>query len=178
MDEPTRDQNILDLTLTTNVDLIDNILAGEPFSDHNSITFTLNSAPYMSRISKKFAYALKKADWSNLTSLFQYSAWDLALAGEDINDNWKAWKDIFFAAVDDCIPKYRQKKRLTAPWRTKDLIKFCRKKKSLEEMKHGQLIELQITHRKRNATQLNGNTLGESRKNWKQTTILNHSGTI
>ena len=53
------------------------------------------------------------------------------MAGEDINDNWTAWKDIFFAAVDDCIPKYRQKKRLTATWITKDLIKLCRKKNSL-----------------------------------------------
>ena len=92
---------------------------------------TLNGAPYMSRISKKFVYAFNKVDWSHLRSLFQYSPWDLALAGEDINDNWTAWKDIFFAAVDDCIPKYRQKKRLTAPWITKDLIKLCRKKKCL-----------------------------------------------
>ena len=31
VDEPTRDQNTLDLVLTTNVDLIDNVVAGEPF---------------------------------------------------------------------------------------------------------------------------------------------------
>ena len=105
------------------------LVVGEPFSDHNSITFTLNSAPYISRICKKFVYAFNKADWSHLRSLFQYSLWDLALAGEDVYDNWTALKDIFFAAVDDCIPKYRQKKRLTAPWIIKDLItcKLCRK---------------------------------------------------
>ena len=54
VDEPTRDQNTLDLVLTTNVDLIGNVVVGEPFSDHNSITFTLKSAPSISRISKKF----------------------------------------------------------------------------------------------------------------------------
>ena len=43
------------------------------------------------------------------------------------------WKDIFFTAVDDCIPKYRQKKRTTAPWITKDLIKLWRKKKNLHK---------------------------------------------
>ena len=38
VDEPTRDQNILDLVLTTNVDLLmDNVVVGEPFSDHNSM---------------------------------------------------------------------------------------------------------------------------------------------
>ena len=33
--------------------------------------------------------------------------------------------------VDDCIPKYRQNKRTTTSWITKDLIKLCRKKKNL-----------------------------------------------
>lgn len=91
VDEPTRDQNILDLVLTTNVDLIDNavtVVVGEPFSDHDSMTLTLNSAPYISRISKKFIYAFNKADWSHLRSLFQYSPWDLTLAGKDINVHW------------------------------------------------------------------------------------------
>ena len=41
-DEPTRDQNILDLVLTTNADLIDNVVVGEPFSDH-IITFRIQN---------------------------------------------------------------------------------------------------------------------------------------
>ena len=91
VDEPTRDQNILDLVLTTNADLIDNVVncvVGEPFYDHNSITFTLNGALFISRISKKCIYAFNTADWSHLRSLFQYSRWDLTLAGEDIYVNW------------------------------------------------------------------------------------------
>lgn len=68
VDEPTRDQNILDLVLTTNVDLLDNVVVGESFSDHNSIIFTLNSAPYISRISKRFIYEFNKADRSHLRS--------------------------------------------------------------------------------------------------------------
>ena len=131
VNEPTRDQNILDLILTTNVDLINNVVVGEHFSDHNSITFTLNCAPYLSRISKKFIYAFNKADWSHLRSLFQNTPWDFVLSDEDIDDDWIKWKDLFFATVDDCIPKFRQKKRITAPWITKDLIKLCRKKKNL-----------------------------------------------
>ena len=37
-----RCNNILDLVLTTNSDLINNLEVGEPFSDHNSITFIVN----------------------------------------------------------------------------------------------------------------------------------------
>ena len=125
---------MLDLVLTTNVDPIDNavtVVVGEPFCDHDSMTFTLNSAPYISRISKKFIYAFNKADWSHLRSLFQYSPWDLTVAGEDINVNWTTWKDIFFAVVDDCIPKYRQNETTDSAPVTKDLMKLCRKKKNL-----------------------------------------------
>ena len=50
----TRDKNLLDLVLTTNKDLVNNVMVGEPFSDHNAITFTINSAPYTSRISMKY----------------------------------------------------------------------------------------------------------------------------
>ena len=103
-------------------------MVGEPFSDHNAITFAINSAPYTSRISKKYTYAFNKAAWSHLKSLFQHSPWDLDLAGQDINN---MQKDIYFAAVNNCIPKYKQKRKTTAPWITKDLIKFSRKKKEL-----------------------------------------------
>ena len=98
--------------------MVNNLTVGEPFSDHNAITFTINSAPYTSRISKKYSYAFNKADWSHLNSLFKHSPWDFLLAGEDMNNNWSVWKDLFFAAVDDCIPKYKQKRKPTAPWIT------------------------------------------------------------
>ena len=35
LNEPTRDKNLLDLVLTTNNDLVNNVMVGEPFSDHN-----------------------------------------------------------------------------------------------------------------------------------------------
>lgn len=146
VNEPTRDKNILDLVLATNNDLVNNVAVGEPFSDHNAITFAKNSAPYTSRISKKYTYAFNKADWSHLKSLFKYSPWDLVLAGEDINNIWTMWKDIFFAAVNDCIPKYKQKRKTTVPWITtvktsSNLIgkkRTCtERQKSREERKHG-----------------------------------------
>lgn len=63
--------------------------------------------------------------------LFKHSPWDFVLAGEDMYNNWTMWKDIFFAAVNDCIPKYKQRRKTTVPWITKDVIKLCRKKRNL-----------------------------------------------
>ena len=126
-----RCNNILDLVLTTNSDLINNLEVGEPFSDHNSITFIVNTRPYQQRISTKENYAFNKADWSHLRSLFSYSPWYLTLEQQEINVNWEVWKDLYFTVVNKSIPKYWLKRKNIAPWMTKDLIKLSRKKKHL-----------------------------------------------
>ena len=45
VNKPTRQQNILDLVLATAPDTVYNLQVGEPFSDHNSITFFLSIFP-------------------------------------------------------------------------------------------------------------------------------------
>jgi len=42
---PTR-ENILDLVLVTSPDIVKNVSVGTPFSDHNSITFSILGLPY------------------------------------------------------------------------------------------------------------------------------------
>ena len=127
-------------------------MVGEPFSDHNAITFPINSVPYVSRISKKYTYAFNKADWSHLKSLFKHSPWDLVLAGEDINNNWAMWKDIFFAAVNDCIPKYKQKRKTIAPWITKDSNLVGKKKNLYRTANTSGRVEACATYRALNSS--------------------------
>ena len=79
VDESTRENNILDLVLTTNSDLINNLEVGEPFSDHNSITFILNTRPYQQRISTKENYAFDKADWNHLNRTISVQLFTLVL---------------------------------------------------------------------------------------------------
>ena len=71
--------NILDLVLTTNSDLINNLEVGEPFSDHNSITFIVNTRPYQQRISTKENYAFNKADWNHLNRTISVQLFTLVL---------------------------------------------------------------------------------------------------
>ena len=79
VDESTRENNILDLVLTTNSDLINNLEVGEPFSDHNSITFIVNTRPYQQRISTKENYAFNKADWNHLNRTISVQLFTLVL---------------------------------------------------------------------------------------------------
>ena len=131
INEPTRDSNILDLVLTTSPDLVNHLFIGEPFSDHNSISFLLSGTPYVKRKSQKLLYCYGKADWDHLRSLLSYIPWHCAFFDSDINHNWACWKDLLFTAVDECIPKRKNRRRSNAPWITKELIVLCKKKKSL-----------------------------------------------
>jgi hypothetical protein len=105
VDRPTREDNILDLILTIIEDIIDYINAGDPFSDHNKVTFKLTCKPYVFRHSRKQVYAYKKADWDHLKCLLQRLNFDCALWNSDINYNWLSWKDLLFVAIDECVPK-------------------------------------------------------------------------
>ena len=125
----TGDSNILDLVLTTSPDLVNHSFIGEPFSDHNSISFLLSGTPYVQRKSGKLLYCYGKADWDHLRSLIFYIPWHCAFFDSDINHSWACLKNLLFTAVDECIPK-RKNRRSNAPWITKELI-VCKKKKSL-----------------------------------------------
>jgi hypothetical protein len=60
IDQPTRDLNILDLILTTSIDYVRDVQVGEPFSDHNLITFKICRRPYENRQSRKQCYSFEE----------------------------------------------------------------------------------------------------------------------
>ena len=76
-------------------------------------------------------YNYKIADWTHPKSLLEISNWDCACWDNDVNLNWSSWKDLLFAAVNECIPMTKTKKKPNAPWITKELLILCRKKKLL-----------------------------------------------
>lgn len=93
--------------------------------------FLCFGTPYVQRKSQKLLYCYSKAGWDHLRSLISYIPWHCAFFDSDINHNWACWKDLLFTAVDDCIPKRKNRRRSNAPWITKELIVLCKKKKSL-----------------------------------------------
>ena len=57
--------------------------------------------------------------------------WHCAYFDDNLDDNWQAWLDLFFAAVDQCIPKRRHNNKFNPPWISRELLKLCGKKKLL-----------------------------------------------
>ena len=109
--EPTRGKNILDLVITTNEGLIRNLQVGELFSDHNSIVFGVKILPSKNPLHKK-VYKFTKANFDRLNELFNFVTWTCAFL---IEENWVIFKDLFFTAIEACIPTKSPRKMKNAP---------------------------------------------------------------
>ena len=100
------------------------------FSDPHCLTFYLSGSLPRPRKSKKLVYAYRKADWEYLKSLFSRTPLHCAYFDDNLDDNWQAWLDLFFEwtsvfrSGDTTI-------NLIPAWLSKELLKLCRKKKSL-----------------------------------------------
>ena len=130
--QPTRIQNILeylDLIPTTSTDYVQDILVGEPFSDHDQITLNIFCVPYEERRPQKKYYSFKKAEWNKLKDLL-HTPWHCVSVDDNIDESWIAWKDFLLAAIDDCIPRVNAKKKPDTPWISKELIGLCRGEKA------------------------------------------------
>lgn len=106
------------------------ILVGEPFSDHNQITLNIFCVPYEERRPQKKYYSFKKAEWNKLKDLLLHTPWHCVSVDDNIDESWIAWKDFLLAAIDDCIPRVNAKKKPDTPWISKELIGLCSGKKA------------------------------------------------
>ena len=71
------------MVLTNTPDCVYDVQVGEPFSDHNTVSFKINLNPYRQKRTSKQFYNFKKADWSQLNELFDNIPWDCAILTDD-----------------------------------------------------------------------------------------------
>ena len=114
--------------ITTNEGLIRNLQVGEPFSDHNSIAFEVTMLSSKNPSHKK-AYKFAKANMDRLNELFNFVPWTSAFLTDDVQENWLMFKDLFFTAVETCIPTKSPRKMKNAPWLMPDVLKLIRQKR-------------------------------------------------
>ena len=133
---PTRSHNLLDLVLTTSTDFVpfaypvDNL----PDTDHDAVSFTIMTSAPTRPTTKRVLYNYKKADFKFFRSTLSRIPWDLAYPSDgddDIDQLWNVWKDLFFSAIDFCIPKSSWCSRKSKYWFTKDTLYLIRKKRRI-----------------------------------------------
>ena len=136
--EPTRENNILDLVLTNDLQLISSLVVVEPFStsDHNAILFKICSSATPSVLSSHCDEFINYVNWNGghwdeFAAYCDSMDWVLLLSTAHTADEcWKVFTDIVNAEIDRFIPKVCRRKGMK-PKIDPALKKLNNKKRSL-----------------------------------------------
>lgn len=130
VDFPTREDNTLDLILTTiptrfrSIHGFDDIIT----TDHKLISFELDLKTTKKPNIKRVVYNFKKADWPGLKQTLRNIPWDLCLVPNDVNLSLANWSDLFLCAVDSHIPKSNSRNVHDHPWIDNEMRSLLKKK--------------------------------------------------
>ena len=136
---PTRDQNILDLIITTVPEYVKITDVETPrnagiYTDHSVIHYEFSAfIGNEKRKGSRFVYDYNKTNFDDLCSHLVYI--DLLSCVthnvNDVNDDWKSWKTSFLSTVSKHVPckKIRTQKQL--PWLNGTILHLIKKKNTV-----------------------------------------------
>lgn len=131
VESPTREENILDLILSNNADLVDTVFVdstnGLP-SDHNCIYFDFFRSPKLINSPFRYVYDIKNADFESLRDHLLSNA--KAINNAETDNALQTWKNDFFKAVNNFVPRRKVRHSQRAPWIDCDLAYAIKKKKT------------------------------------------------
>ena len=131
--EPTRDDNILDLVLTNNVNIINNVRVNPGISDHDMVLFEVNLACRKKKkpVRRKI-YTRKRADTTRIKKELQDFANDFEeMKNESVDAKWNIFQQRLTGIMDSCIPHKFTTSRHNLPWFNRSLRRQTRKKQRL-----------------------------------------------
>ena len=145
--EPTRGNNTLDLVISTEENLVEEVTVGEEFgtSDHQIIRFRVNGeyGKEIEAYQKRYNYF--NADYDKVRSKIQEKGLARRLADLNLNERWKKFVSCIKEVIEETVPvmKRTNKKR---PWVNKGVQKARRTKnkawRRMQQMRQINLGEL------------------------------------
>jgi ribonucleases P/MRP protein subunit RPP40 len=129
VDKPTRNNNYLDLVISTDESLIRNLSVDEPFesSDHQMIRFSL-LCKAMSKCKNNKFYEYFKTNYNKIRDHVKTLGWDALQLSNDVNEIWSKIKADLLEVRNKFI-KVRGKKKKRSKWITKKVDKVRLRKK-------------------------------------------------
>jgi hypothetical protein len=121
---PTRGDNILDLILTSDEEMVDNVLVIESLSnsDHNMIKFEL-FLEISTKEDKQIRYDLNKGNYSQLNTIMDEVNWGLELDGLDAEKMWDKFQKKMSDSIVSCIPTKKPRNYQYPRWMTRCAIR-------------------------------------------------------
>ena len=131
MTSNTRGQNILDLFLTTNPTLVDNVSITPGLSDHDIVLIQVNVKPEVLKQVPRNIYLYKNADWDQLKQSMRDVNVELKqsdLATTTVQSMWDRFATGLEQGIDKFIPARKAGTRDGFPWINQEIRRLMRKR--------------------------------------------------
>ena len=134
MTSPTRGQNILDLFLTTNPTLVDNVSITPGLSDRDTVLIQVNVKPEVLKQVPRNIHLYKKTDWDQLKQSMRDVYAELKqsdLASTSVQSMWDKFATGLEQGIDKSIPVRKAGTRDGFPWVNQEIRRLMRKRDKL-----------------------------------------------
>ena len=131
--EPTRQENILDLFLTTNPTLISNIHCSPGLGDHDIVCAEASLKPTQQKQKPRKVLLLNKADWPTLKAKLKHFQQSFLAnhLGKTVEELWTDFTNTLDKLSEECIPSKLIRGKSSLPWITQEIKRLIRKRDRL-----------------------------------------------
>ena len=130
VNESTRQNNILDLILTTNPDIVQTPKVFPGMSDHSVVTCKVEARIKPRRNVPRTVLLFKKGDMNTVKKDLRtnFHSFESNAPQHDANDNWECFKTIITNSINANIPKKKISGKHHLPWITTEIKQLIRRK--------------------------------------------------
>ena len=132
--QPTWQDNILDLVFTNSPSLVKSSYSIPGISDHAMVVTDCDIKLIYNKQNPRTVYLFSKANWEEIYSACErlsLKIQDIINMKDTIGHIWPTFKSEIQSAMDTLIPSKTFKKNNTVPWFNRKLKKMCRRKARL-----------------------------------------------
>ena len=136
VDFPTRENNILDLVLSSEEGMISNLARNGKLgaSDHDILDFNLCTKVTIKH-NPKVRPNFHKANWDQIINELEIVDWDNLFKDKGVEEIWDIFKTNLLEICGRNVPNSKQRQRKRPPWINQEIIKKSRKKRKLYNKK-------------------------------------------
>ena len=130
---PTRHENVLDLFLTSNPTLVDQVDCRPGLGDHDMVTASCAIKPSIQKQKPRKVPLLGKADWPKFKSLMRDYQQKFLLNhfNRSVEELWSDFVTTIDTYASKCVPTKTIRGKTSLPWITQDIRRQIRRKDDL-----------------------------------------------
>ena len=129
--QPTRGANILDLVLTTEANMVDEIAIDSPLanSDHNILVWSFKCSSAIGEKNVK-DYSYSRGNYKKIGEYLNKIDWEGEFSGKNVGEKWVIFRDKILECRDIYVPERKMHKRKYPAWMSNKIRKGIKKRNS------------------------------------------------